>query len=208
MPWDLKKNYICTIASAFQQLVLPPKGKSLLCYMNDTIPLPNCLDLSTLSLHSSEGNRMTDLDICRNFDCKLNIIKTVFWKGLLNCIDTFLTYSCHSLVTCCLILLVEESYIGKQHILLQWWEASSSPVSLPCVDIILNILWYPEAYIFFCIFENKPLAYVVTKFMQKAPQQEFATCHLFSELTIFEIPNLHQASLMSEFIVQKQNLEN
>lgn len=76
------------------------------------------------------------------------------------------------------------------------------------MDIILNILWYPEAYIFFCIFENKPLAYVVTKFMQKAPQQEFATCHLFSVLTIFEIPNLHQTSLMSEFIVQKQNLEN
>lgn len=142
--------------------------------MNNRIPLPNCLDLFTLSLHSSKGNRMTDLDIWRNFDCNLNIIKKVFWKRLFNCIDTFLfAYSCHSLVTCCLILLVGESYVGKQHILLQWWEASSSLVSLPCVDTILNILQYPEGYISFCTLENKPLAYVVTKFMQNTTRLSY-----------------------------------
>lgn len=127
-------------APAFQQPVLPQK-ENLLCYMNDRILLPNCLDLFTFSLHSSKGNRMTDLDIWRNSDCKLNIIKKVFWNRQLNCIDTFLfTYSCHSLITCCLILLVEESYVGKQHILLQWWEASSSLVSVKLCPHKANIL--------------------------------------------------------------------
>lgn len=156
--------------------------------MNDKIPLPNCLHLLALNLHSSKGKETDDRDlvIWRIFFCELSIIKYIFWKRLPFYFIFFLISSCSltpafSLASCCVIFFYGRIMTSWNCIneLFNSEKACSSLVRLPCAEKAISyILWHSEAHIF--IFLETSYWHTSLLNSHGKPCNETTTLHAFS----------------------------